>query len=320
MILPPGFFQITGQAVSKIQSVNHAQKLREWREYMIFTKMQGCGNDYIYIDETQENISGKEQLAVRLSNRHFGIGGDGVIFIRRSTIADFEMEMYNADGSRGKMCGNGIRCVAKYVYDHHLTDKNPLTIESCGSVKHLYLFIENGKVDRVRVDMGEPELRAQYIPVNLSGIQGTADPEGRLIRVPIVVDGRTENITAVSMGNPHAVLFVEDPDVLDLPGTGPLFECHEAFPERVNTEFVTVIDRSHLKMRVWERGSAETLACGTGACASVVAAVLNGKTDRKVQVQLLGGVLEIEWSSADGHVYMTGPAREVFTGSWDSEA
>ncbi|MBQ9029997.1 MAG: diaminopimelate epimerase [Parasporobacterium sp.] len=262
---------------------------------MRFTKMHGCGNDYIYIDNTEgENLIGpgkKPELVRRLSDRHFGIGGDGVIFINRSDAADFEMEMYNADGSRGRMCGNGIRCVAKYVFDHGLTMKNPMTIESFGSVKTLSLTLENGKVSRVTVDMGEAE-----IPEIQPDIPG---------------------VTAVSMGNPHAVLFTEDPQQLDLTVLGPEMEHHPAFPEGVNTEFVQVIDRTHLRMRVWERGSGETLACGTGACASVVAAVLKGRTERQVTAALPGGELEIEWRESDGHVLMTGPAREVFTGTMD---
>ena len=394
---------------------------------MQFTKMHGCGNDYIYIDGSREVVSDKPELARRLSDRHFGIGSDGVIFINPSEIADFEMEMYNADGSRGRMCGNGIRCVAKYVYDNGLARKNPLTIESCGDVKTLYLTIHNDRVEMVRVDMGKPVLKAEDIPADpsktldgagrregqnctvagcqpgetldgagrredpncamagcqpgetldgagpredpncamagcqpgetldgagrredpncamagcqpgetLDGAGPREDPNcamagcqpgetldggdciGRLINVGYLVDGVREQMSAVSMGNPHAVIFVNDTDALDMERIGPSHEHHPAFPEGVNTEFVQVIDRTHIKMRVWERGSGETLACGTGSCASVVAAVLNGLTERNVTVHLLGGDLEIEWNEKDGHVYMTGPAQTVFQGEMD---
>ncbi len=281
---------------------------------MRFTKMQGCGNDYIYVDGGSEEVENKPEVVRRLSDRHFGIGGDGVIFINPSDSADFEMEMYNADGSRGKMCGNGIRCVAKFVYDKGLTRKNPLKIESFGSVKTLYLNIKDDKVDTVRVDMGEPILKASEVPVDPSKTLGFTDSEDRLISAPIKFKSEKENVTAVSMGNPHAVIFVDNTENLDLLSIGPGHEHHPAFPEGVNTEFVQVIDRTHLKMRVWERGSGETLACGTGACASLVAAVLNGKSDRKATLHLLGGDLEIEWDEKDNHIYMTGPARTVFEG------
>lgn len=284
---------------------------------MKFTKMQGCGNDYIYIDTSQEKVTDKPELARRLSDRHFGIGGDGVIFINPSEHADFEMEMYNADGSRGKMCGNGIRCVAKYVYDHGMTRKNPLTIESCGSMKTLYLTVHEGCVQKVRVDMGEPVLEAAEIPADPSRTAEGADEQGRLIHVTYEVGNQKEQMTAVSMGNPHAVIFLpdaQDLNTMDLEKTGPAHEHHPAFPMGVNTEFIKVQDRNHIRMRVWERGSGETLACGTGACASVVAGVLNGKTDRRVTVHLRGGDLEIEWNPEDNHVYMTGPAMTVFEG------
>lgn len=281
---------------------------------MKFVKMQGCGNDYIYIDGSREKPENKPELVRRLSDRHFGIGGDGVIFINPSKIADFEMEMYNADGSRGEMCGNGIRCVAKFVYDYGLTTKNPVTIESFGKVKILDLKTENGKVVRVTVDMGEPILTAEEIPADPKHTVSGASADGRLIDAAYLVDGKEIRMTAVSMGNPHAVVYVEDTDSLDLEKIGPAYEHHPVFPNAVNTEFIQVLDRSHVKMRVWERGSGETLACGTGACASVVASVLNGRTDRLVTVHLLGGDLTIEWREADGHVYMTGPACTVFEG------
>ncbi|MCR5118792.1 MAG: diaminopimelate epimerase [Lachnospiraceae bacterium] len=274
---------------------------------MKFTKMQGCGNDYVYVDGSREKVSDKAEMAIRVSDRHFGIGSDGLIFINPSEIADFEMEMYNADGSRGRMCGNGIRCVAKYVYDHKLTDKNPLTVESFGSVKTLWLTVNNGLVERVRVNMGEPILEAEKIPVNTG-------ESGRVIGKKLSADGREYQMTCVSMGNPHAVVYVDDVSAVEIEKTGPCFEKNEVFPESVNTEFVQIVDRNRLKMRVWERGSGETLACGTGACATVVASVLNGLVDRKVKVELLGGELEIEWNEEDNCVYMTGPAVEVFSG------
>ena len=281
---------------------------------MRFTKMQGCGNDYIYIDGSKETAADKPELARRLSDRHFGIGSDGVIFILPSEEADFEMEMYNADGSRGRMCGNGIRCVAKYVYDHGMTDKNPLKIISCGSVKTLYLNIRDGSVDTVRVDMGIPEFSSAKIPADYSEIPEGADEQSRLINVSWQVNGSVWPMTAVSMGNPHAVIFTDQAEKLDLARLGPLFEHHPAFPEGVNTEFVQVSDRENIRMRVWERGSGETLACGTGACASVAAGVINDLTDRQVHVHLAGGELDILWDETDGHIYMTGPARTVFEG------
>lgn len=280
---------------------------------MKFTKMHGCGNDYIYVDGAKEQIDPelKPDLVRRLSDRHFGIGGDGVIFINPSEEADFEMEMYNMDGSRAEMCGNGIRCVAKYVYDHGLTDKTDLRIISGGAVKYLKLTVENGRVSQVRVNMGEPVLVPSLIPVKGEG--------ERLIAAPITVDGQTYEMTCVSMGNPHAVVFVEDVKGLKLEELGPKFENHERFPDRVNTEFVRIVDKETLEMRVWERGSGETMACGTGACAVAVAAALNGFAGRSVTVRLLGGDLRIDWSERDNCVYMTGPAAEVFQGEVDLE-
>ena len=239
---------------------------------MKFTKMHGCGNDYIYINGFQEKIVQKEKIIPFLSDRHFGIGGDGVIFINSSPIADFEMEMYNADGSRAEMCGNGIRCVAKYVYDKGLTDKTVLTIESMGKIKEITLSTENGTVKTVRVDMGEPELMASKIPV--------VSNQERVVGELIEVNGEQYPITCVSMGNPHAVVFLQDTDQLksldsiEIEKIGPKFENHSKFPNRINTEFVEVIDRNHVAMRVWERGTGETLACGTGCCATAVACVL----------------------------------------------
>lgn len=273
---------------------------------MKFTKMQGCGNDYVYINGFTETVSHKREVVKKLSDRHFGIGGDGVIFINPSNIADFEMEMYNADGSRSEMCGNGIRCVAKYVYDKGLTDKTSLTIESFGKVKEITLFVENGKAHTVKVNMGAPELLAKNVPVIAN--------EEKVIHQPITIKEKTYYMTCVSMGNPHAVVYVDDIAKLPLEQIGPEFEKHPCFPNRTNTEFVRVIDRNTVEMRVWERGSGETLACGTGCCAIAVAGVLNHITDEKVTVKVLGGEVEIEWDREKNVVYMTGPAEMVFDG------
>ena len=293
---------------------------------MKFTKMHGCGNDYVYINGAEEQIEyeRKPELVRRLSDRHFGIGSDGVIFINPSDTADFEMEMWNADGTRAQMCGNGIRCVAKYVYDNRLTQKTEIFIESFGSVKQIRIFAENGLVRKVRVDMGVPVLLPEKIPVVMpegpgdgrSGTEKSVTKESgeRICRdLPVTVAGKEYRMTCVSMGNPHAVVF-EDPDILEIEKIGPLFENHEAFPERTNTEFVKVLDRSSVRMRVWERGTGETLACGTGCCAVCAACVLNDLTDRKITVRVPGGELEIEWDEASGHIFMTGPAETVFTG------
>ena len=245
----------------------------------------------------------------RLSDRHFGIGGDGVIFINPSDEADFEMEMYNMDGSRAEMCGNGIRCVAKFVYDKRLTDKTRLSIISCGKIRYLDLTVQDGKVSTVRVNMGAPILKAADIPV----ISLKGDQE-QVIGEEILADGKSWNMTCVSMGNPHAVIFVDDVSDFPLEKIGPMFENHERFPGRVNTEFVRVIDEGHVEMRVWERGTGETLACGTGACAVTVACVLNGLTGEEVCVKLLGGSLQIRWDRKENLVYMTGSADTVFEG------
>lgn len=282
-----------------------------------FTKMHGCGNDYIYVNGAQVKIENdkKPEAVRRLSDRHFGIGGDGVIFIHPLTgeeagqQADFEMEMYNADGSRAEMCGNGIRCVAKYVYDKGLTDKGKIRIASCGKVKYLDLAIKEGKVANVRVNMGAPILAAEDIPV-ISG-------QKEAIAERIEVEGKDYEMTCVSMGNPHAVVFMkawEDLDSFALEKIGPYFENHMRFPKRTNTEFVKVIDRNTVQMRVWERGTGETLACGTGACATVVACVLNGLTEEEVTVKLLGGELKVQWDRENNTVYMAGPAETVFDG------
>lgn len=276
---------------------------------MKFTKMQGLGNDYVYVNCFEERIDNPPELARRISDRHFGVGSDGLIMINPSDRADFEMEMYNADGSRGEMCGNGIRCVAKYVYDYGLTDKTDISVETLGGIKYLELTVEDGKVRTVKVDMGKPELEPQKIPVKADG--------DKAVDEPILVGGEEYRMTCVSMGNPHAVVFVGC-DVRDFPleEIGPKFESHERFPNRVNTEFVRVIDRHTAEMRVWERGSGETLACGTGACAVAVACVLNGLTEDEVTVRLLGGDLQIHWDREKDTVYMTGPAEVVFDGEW----
>ena len=273
---------------------------------MKFTKMHGLGNDYVYVNCFEEKIDNPPAVARFVSDRHFGIGSDGLIMINPSKTADFEMEMYNADGSRGEMCGNGIRCVAKYVYDYGLTDKTQISVETLGGIKYLDLTVEDGKVSLVKVDMGKPELEADLIPI--------ISEREQVIDEPIEVDGKEYHMTGVSMGKPHAVIYVDDVKGLDLEKIGPKFENHERFPKRINTEFVHCIDRQTVEMRVWERGSGETLACGTGACAVAVASILNGYTEREVEIRLLGGNLQIEWNEEDNHVYMTGPATVVFDG------
>lgn len=274
---------------------------------MKFTKMQGIGNDYVYVDCFKETVEHPSELAIKISDRHFGIGSDGLILIKPSKNADFEMEMYNADGSPGGMCGNGIRCVAKYVYDKGLTEKTDITVEAGGSVKYLKLTVENGEVSQVKVNMGKPELEAGKVPVETDKEQWVDEP--------LKVGEDTYQVTCVSMGNPHCVTFFkEDVRELDLPEIGPDFENHACFPQRVNTEFINVLDRKNLRMRVWERGSGETLACGTGACAAGVAAMLNGYTEDEVTVHLLGGDLKIQWDREEDLVYMTGPAAIVFEG------
>ncbi len=282
---------------------------------MKFTKMHGCGNDYIYVDGFKEHISQeqKPEIVKKLSDRHFGIGGDGVIFINPSEDADFEMEMYNMDGSRAEMCGNGIRCVAKFVYDKGLTDKTSISVISCGRVKYLDLTIEEGKVSTVKVNMGSPILRAEEIPVI------TENEKEAVISQDIEVDGESYKMTCVSMGNPHAVVFMDDVAGLAIEKIGPLFEKHIRFPKRINTEFVKIIDKDTIEMRVWERGTGETLACGTGACACAVACILNGLTNEEITVKLLGGILQIQWDREADIVYMTGPARTVFEGEIEIE-
>lgn len=273
---------------------------------MEFTKMQGCGNDYVYVNGFENKIDNPNKLSEIVSDRHFGIGSDGLIVINPSEKADFKMSMYNADGSEGKMCGNGIRCVAKYVYDNKMTDKTTITVETLSGIKTLELNVKNDKVETVKVNMGTPILLPKYVPV--------VSDKDKVVDEPIVIDDKEYRITCVSMGNPHAITFIENTDDLKIETIGPKFENNPIFPDRVNTEFIQVLDRNTVKMRVWERGSGETFACGTGACATVVACVLNGLTDDKVTVKLLGGDLFIEYNREENTVYMTGPAKVSFTG------
>jgi len=286
---------------------------------MKFTKMQGCGNDYVYIDCFKENPTDPEKLAIELSDRHFGIGGDGVIFIRPSDKADCMMDMYNLDGSRGKMCGNGIRCVGKYAYDHGIVSSKEIKVETLSGIKTLKLFTDAAdKVEKVRVSMGEAIFEPSLIPLNTELLSKTehdpAENNGCIKNAKLTINGRDFKFTFVSMGNPHAITFVDDTASLDIMAYGPEAEVHSMFPEKANIEFIQIVDRKHINMRVWERGSGETLACGTGACASVVACYENGLTDADVEVTLLGGILEISYDPESGHVYMTGPAVEVFNG------
>lgn len=273
---------------------------------MEFTKMQGCGNDYVYVNGFENKIDNPNKLSEIVSDRHFGIGSDGLIVINPSEKADFKMSMYNADGSEGKMCGNGIRCVAKYVYDNKMTDKTTITVETLSGIKTLELNVKNDKVETVKVNMGTPILLPKDVPV--------VSDKDKVVDEPIVIDDKEYRITCVSMGNPHAITFIENTDDLEIETIGPKFENNPIFPDRVNTEFIQVLDRNTVKMRVWERGSGETFACGTGACATVVACVLNGLTDDKVTVKLLGGDLFVEYNREENTVYMTGPAKVSFTG------
>jgi len=271
-----------------------------------FTKMQGAGNDYIYINGIEQAVSNSSELAVRLSNRHFGIGSDGLVIIHPSEVADFRMQMFNSDGSEAEMCGNATRCVGKYVFDNGLTTKKEITLETKAGIKYITLLDGDSKARKVTVDMGEPILDPDLIPVSVD--------EQPVLNYPLDIDGKIWKISCVSMGNPHAVVFTEGIKDFDLPVLGPQFEKHPIFPRKTNTEFIEVIDRKTLNMRVWERGAGETLACGTGACAAAVAAILNDYCDRKVTIRLLGGDLEIEWSESNNRVYMTGEAVTVFEG------
>lgn len=276
---------------------------------MKFIKMHGAGNDYVYVDCTKQELKNPEKVSEFVSDRHFGIGADGLILIKPSDKADFFMAMYNADGSQGKMCGNGIRCVGKFVFDNGLTDKTTVKIDTLSGIKVLELSVENGKVTKARVNMGSPILNAKDIPVIF-------DKE-KVIAEDAVINGSKYSITCVSMGNPHVIVYVDSTDDLKIEEIGPCFEKNAMFPEQVNTEFVQVIDRQNLKMRVWERGSGETLACGTGACASLVATVLNGLCDDTATLHLLGGDLKITWDRENDTVYMEGPATTVFSGEID---
>ena len=278
---------------------------------MKFTKMHGIGNDYVYVNCFKETVEDPAAVARFVSDRHFGIGSDGLILIKPSEVADCEMDMYNLDGSQGAMCGNGIRCVAKYAYDYGIVHKTQISVATRSGIKYLDLTIKDGKVSQVKVNMGAPILTASQIPV--------VSEKEEVINEPLEVNGETYYITAVSMGNPHAIVYITDVDHLDIEKIGPSFENHVAFPDRVNTEFVEVLDEHTVKMRVWERGSGETLACGTGACAVAVASILNERVDgeKPVTVKLLGGDLEIYWNRQENLVYMTGPATTVFDGEID---
>ena len=273
---------------------------------MKFTKMHGCGNDYVYVNCFEETVENPGLVSKKISDRHFGIGSDGLILICPSNIADFHMEMYNSDGSEGAMCGNGVRCIAKYVYDYGLTDKTYVSLETKAGIKYLDMTVKDGKVAMVKVDMGAPITKPDQIPA-------ISDKE-IIVDEPITVDGQEYRITCVSMGNPHGVVFVDDTDSIDIEKIGPKFEHHEMFPDRTNTEFIQIIDRNNIKMRVWERGAGETLACGTGTCASVYACILNGLTEKSVDVHLLGGCIHIDYDEEKNTIYMTGPAEVAFDG------
>lgn len=271
-----------------------------------FTKMHGAGNDYIYMNGFTQNIENPSELAIKLSDRHFGIGSDGLVLILPSEIADIRMQMFNSDGSEAEMCGNASRCVGKYVFDNGLTEKTRISLETKAGIKYISLLEGDANARKVTVDMGEPILEAAEIPV--------VAPQSPVLDLPLTINGKEWKMTCVSMGNPHAVTFTTGIKDLNLPEIGPKFETNAVFPRKTNTEFIEVVDRKTLNMRVWERGAGETLACGTGACASAVAAVLKGLTDREVTIHLLGGDLHIEWRESDNHVYMTGEAVTVFSG------
>ena len=281
-------------------------------EPLKFTKMQGLGNDYVYVNGFSQTVNDPAALAKRISDRHFGIGSDGLVLILPSRTQDVRMRMFNPDGSEAEMCGNAIRCVGKYVHDHGISTKDMLRVETGAGVKIVRLIKEGGEVCGATVDMGEPILAPADIPAVLpEGAQGD-----RFLSLPVTVDGKDYAVTAVSMGNPHAVVFMDGIDALDPPVIGPKFENHPLFPQRTNTEFVEVVNEARVRMRVWERGTGETLACGTGACAVAVASFLNGRTGRIVEVELRGGLLRIKWDETDGHVYMTGPAATVYDGTF----
>lgn len=275
---------------------------------MRFTKMEGIGNDYVYVNCFEENVPNPEKLAIEMSRYHYGCGSDGLILIMPSDKADFRMRMFNNDGSESEMCGNGIRCLAKYCRDRGLTEKDIFTVETGGGIKTLYLNRKDGVTESVRVDMGQPELDGEKIPSLMKG--------SPITDCCLTANGNDYRFTLVNMGNPHAITYVDDPDLSPVTVDGPVLESHSMFPQKANIEFVQVIDRTHLKMRVWERGTGETLACGTGASAVLVASVLNGLTERTAEIALPGGKLQLEWNPMDNHVYMTGPATFVYDGQW----
>lgn len=302
-----------------------------------FTKMEGAGNDYVYVDCTKNILNNPGEISIKVSDRHFGIGSDGMILIKSSDKADFFMEMYNADGSQGQMCGNGIRCVGKYVYDNGLTDKTEVAVDTLAGIKYLSLHLgEDGKVATVTVNMGAPIIEAAKVPIDINNLHNyegkthaenvseiakstiaSMDIKNPVICEDIEVCGDIYKVTGVSMGNPHAIVYLaDDIDIkkFEIEKIGPFFENHKAFPERINTEFIQVVDRQNLNMRVWERGSGETFACGTGACASLVATVLNGLCDETATLHLLGGDLKISWDREKNLIFMEGPATTVFTG------
>ena len=284
-------------------------------DFIKFTKMQGIGNDYVYIDCTKKEIDNPKELAIKVSNRNFGIGSDGLILICTSKIADFRMRMFNSDGSEAEMCGNGIRCVAKFAFEKGLTNKKNILIETLAGIKKINLNLQDGHVESVTVDMGEPILEAKKIPI-CKEIMSKSKENIRFYIIKDKIIDKEMKFTCVSMGNPHAITFVDNTANFEILKYGPKCEINNHFPKKVNTEFIQIIDRNYIKMRVWERGTGETLACGTGACAAVVACILNDYTDRNVLVELLGGNLKINWSKEDNHIYMTGPATIVFDGEF----
>ena len=275
---------------------------------MRFTKMQGIGNDFVLVNCFEEDIADPSRLAIQMCRAHFGVGADGLVLLEPADGADAGMRIFNSDGSESEMCGNVARCIGRYMFERGLTDKKELSLLTKGGIRQMWLTTDEDTVVNVRVDMGSPELSPRLIPVDLPGEM--------VLRHRLQMMGQTLFLTCVNMGNPHAVIFVRDPEVIDLPVLGPMIEHHPLFPRRVNVEFVRAINREVLQMRVWERGAGETLACGTGACAALVAGVLTGMCDRSVQMKLPGGNLQLQWNASDNHVYMSGPAEFVFDGEW----
>ncbi len=276
---------------------------------MRFTKMQGIGNDFILVNCFEEDVPDPSRLAIQMCRNHYGVGADGLVLLEPADGADAGMRIFNSDGSESEMCGNALRCIGKYMYERGMTDKTELAVLTRGGIRELWLTAEDDQVTFVRVDMGSPELSPRRIPVDLPG--------EIVLKHRLQMMGQTLFVTCVNMGNPHTVIFVRDPEVIDLPVLGPMIEHHPLFPRRTNVEFVRVIKRDVLQMRVWERGAGETLACGTGACAALVAGVLTGSCDRSVQMKLAGGNLSLQWNAADNHVYMSGDAAFVFDGIWE---